>query len=215
MDSSSTSGTSTSTRSRYFSAFTSRSRSTSRSYTPRRRSSSPTETISSWCYIPPHEPSQATKVPDSQITTPGRGLYIRFSPSIFTCEASPPHHPFRTEPTTSKSTAARLKRAIEVAVQNAGMESPTITEEQNPLDGEDASEPKEHKTSKSLFRGTYGQVMSALKNASLTIMPCSEVGFEQGGSLEGHTRCEVSLNHPFACYSSSNATWGTFCRGIQ
>lgn len=63
------------------------------------------------------------------------------------------------------------------------MESPTATDKQNPLDGQDASEPVQQKSSKSLFRGTYGQVMSALKDAGLMMTPCTEAGFEDATRL--------------------------------
>jgi hypothetical protein len=89
------------------------------------------------------------------------------------------------------------------------MESPTATDKQNPLDSKDASVPTQQNTSKSLFRGTYGQVMSALKDAGLMTTPCTEAGFEDGKWEPG--RSESSLICLSACHLSSNATWGTFC----
>jgi hypothetical protein len=157
----------------------SRSRSSSRSYTPRRRSSSPTESLSSWCYIPPYEPSQTPEVSPSEIAKPGRGLYIQFANSFPTSEA-PPSYSSRPEPIRRKSTITRLRRTITTAVQDAGMESPTATDKQNPLDSKDLSQSTQRRSSKSLFRGTYGQVMSALKDAGLMITPCTEAGFEEG-----------------------------------
>lgn len=65
-----------------------------------------------------------------------------------------------------------------MAVKDAGMESPD-TEKRNPMDQDAPSLPQE-KSSKSLFRGTYGQVMSALKDAGLMTTPCAEAGFENG-----------------------------------
>jgi hypothetical protein len=75
------------------------------------------------------------------------------------------------------------------------MESPTATDKQNPLDSKDASVPTQQNTSKSLFRGTYGQVMSALKDAGLMTTPCTEAGFEDGKWEPGNTHEErIELN---------------------
>jgi len=63
------------------------------------------------------------------------------------------------------------------------MESPTATEKRDLLDNKDASGPTLQKTSKSLFRGTYGQVMSALKDAGLMMTPCTEAGLEDATRL--------------------------------
>ena len=184
MDSCSTSGTSVSLPAHSFPSLPSRScsRSSSRSYIPRRRSSSPAESLSSWCSIPPYEPPRTPELPHSADAKPGRGLYIQFSTSTPTCEALPSYSP-RPEPMRSKSAITRLRRTIAGAVQDAGMESPTATEKQNPLDNKDASGSPQHKTTKSLYRGTYGQVMSALKDAGLMTTPCTEAGFE-GGTWE-------------------------------
>jgi hypothetical protein len=185
MDSYSTSETSASTPARSLPSHTLslRSRSSSRSYTRRRRSPSPAESLSSWCSIPPYEPPQVPEAPISGVEKLGRGLYIQFSSSVPTCEAPPSYSPQPErvrEPRRKRSAIARLRRTIANAVQDAGMESPTIAEKQDPPDNNDGSGPNQHKTSKSLYRGTYGQVMSALKDAGLMMTPCTALGFEGG-----------------------------------
>ena len=161
--------------------FSSRSRSSSRSHTPyRRRSPSPTESLSSWCSIPPYEPYEALESTRSEIEKRDRGLYIQFASSFSTAEP-PPSYYSGHEPIRNKSAICRLRRAIANAVQDAGMESPRAVEKQNPLDSNDVSgSPTQQKSSKSLYRGTYGQVMSALKDAGLMATPCTEAGFEDG-----------------------------------
>ena len=123
------------------------------------------------------------EAPISGVEKLGRGLYIQFSSSVPTCEAPPSYSPQPERARDSmrkKSAIARLRRTIANAVQDAGMESPTATEKQDLLDNNDALGPIQHKTSKSLYRGTYGQVMSALKDAGLMTTPCTELGFEGG-----------------------------------
>jgi hypothetical protein len=69
-------------------------------------------------------------------------------------------------------------------VKDAGMESPAAAEKENPMDFQDSSaSPQRKKTSKSLFRGTYGQVMSALKDAGLITTPCKEGGIDSATRL--------------------------------
>lgn len=183
MDSYSTSETSVSVPGRSLPSHASslRSRSSSRSHARRRRSPSPAESLSSWCSIPPYEPPQTPEAPIPGVEKLGRGLYIQFSSSVPTCEAPPSYSPQPERVRDSmrkKSAIARLRRTIANAVQDAGMESPTATEKQDLLDNNDALGPIQHKTSKSLYRGTYGQVMSALKDAGLMTTPCTELGFE-------------------------------------
>jgi len=164
----------------------SRSRSSSRSFKPRRkRTPSPTESITSWCtvppYDPPYDPPKAPEPPQSDSPTKGRGLYIQFS--LFSTSDDPPSYTPRPQPNTSRSYIPRLRRAIANAVKDAGMESPAAAEKENPMDFQDPPAPPQRKTSKSLFRGTYGQVMSALKDAGLTTTPCTEAGFETATRL--------------------------------
>lgn len=73
----------------------------------------------------------------------------------------------------------RLRRAIAAAVQESGMESPNA-EKTDPLEEADSPGGRAAKSTKSLFRGTYGQVMSALKEAGLMTTPCPEDGVEKG-----------------------------------
>jgi hypothetical protein len=190
----------------------SRSRSSSCSHTsPRRRSPSPTESLTSWCTIPPYEPSPAPEAPYAGITKQGRGLYIQFSSSFSTSEP-PPSYYSRPEPMRSKSAICRLKRTIATAVQDAGMESPTVVKKQDAFDSDDTSGLPQQNSSKSLFRGTYGQVMSALKDAGLMTTPCTEAGLEDG-TWKPRVAHEVTIVITYSLHS--NATWSAFCRGIQ
>jgi hypothetical protein len=169
------------------SSLSTRSRSSSRSLTLRRakRSPSPTESITSWCDVPPYEPpqAQAPVAPiEPDIPKGGRGLYIQFS--SFPTSDDPPSYTPRPQPNTSRSYIPRLRRAIANAVTDAGMmESPPAAEKENPMDVQDSSTPPQRKTSKCLFRGTYGQVMSALKDAGLITTPCKEGGIETATRL--------------------------------
>lgn len=161
----------------------SRSRSSSRSFKQlRKRTPSPTESITSWyavpAYDPPYDPPKAPEPPQSDTPKEGRGLYIQFS--SFRASDAPPSYTPRPQPNTSRSYIPRLRRAIANAVKDAGMESPAAAEKDNPMDFQDSSIPPPRKTSKSLFRGTYGQVMAALKDAGLTTAPYVEGEFETG-----------------------------------
>lgn len=139
------------------------------------------EPLTSWCSIPsfaPHQP-QPAPTPRVDVAKPGRGLYIQFTPYVPTSEAPPPHEG-RPRPVTSRSAVLRLRRAIAAAVQESGMESPHA-EKVDPMEEPDSPGGRGMKSTKSLFRGTYGQVMSALKEAGLMTIPCPEEGLEKGG----------------------------------
>lgn len=87
---------------------------------------------------------------------------------------------------------ARLRWAIATAVTRAGMTTPA-TEDSNPMDaassagssdGHGSARSTASTASKqSLFKGTYGQVKEALKNAGLIATPCPETGFENATRL--------------------------------
>lgn len=76
---------------------------------------------------------------------------------------------------------ARLQNLISDAVKKAGMEGAPAAEKQGKTDNIDNSGALPEKaSSKALFRGTYGQVMSALNSKDLMTTPCDEAGFDKG-----------------------------------
>lgn len=129
-----------------------------------------------------HVPSHAHEEPPKPAKAPSPGgLYIRFAT--------------RTDAPTQKISSRRLERlrsAIEDAVTNAGMIKPspdeTGAEAEMALDSMDTkrsrdSSNKKDLSKKALFKGTYGQVKQALKDAGLVTTPCSENGFENATRL--------------------------------
>lgn len=86
----------------------------------------------------------------------------------------------------------RLKQRIAKAVIAAGMDASPGTERTDPMDmptlsrmsygsiQSDGSAPASDDSPGALFRGTYGQVMTALQAAGLIVTPCKESGFDQG-----------------------------------
>ena len=125
-----------------------------------------------------HKPS-TLKVPEpekpAKSPKPG-GLYIRFesSPGVATAKLSSRH-------------MAKLRSAIEDAVTNVGMLKPAVDETGSTgelaLGGDTAKSRnavRKDTSKKALFKGTYGQVKEALKDAGLVTIPCSENGFENG-----------------------------------
>lgn len=105
------------------------------------------------------------------------GLYIRFASSPGTATAR-----------ISSRRLARLRSAIEDAVTEAGMMKPSPDETGSTadmaLDTVDTMRSRDtartDTSKKALFKGTYGQVKQALKEAGLVATPCSENGFEHG-----------------------------------
>lgn len=77
---------------------------------------------------------------------------------------------------------ARLQNLICEAVKKAGMEGPPPSEMQGETDRKDdsGSALPEKSSSKGLFKGTYGQVMTALNSMELMTTPCDEDGFDKG-----------------------------------
>lgn len=124
---------------------------------------------------PPKDEPKQTKAP-----RPG-GLFIRFesSPGIATQKIS-------------SRRLAKLRTAIEDAVTNAGMLKPSPEEAGGSPDMLDANPRSRDTSKKALFKGTYGQVKQALKEAGLVATPCSENGFEHGMSSYGYAICVVS-----------------------
>lgn len=91
----------------------------------------------------------------------------------------------------------RLKQRIATAVIAAGMDASPGTEKTDPMPAiptlsrisygsirSDGSAPAPDDSPGALFRGTYGQVMTALQAAGLIVTPCKESGFDQGAHLE-------------------------------
>ncbi|KAI0354575.1 hypothetical protein OH77DRAFT_1521484 [Trametes cingulata] len=109
--------------------------------------------------------------------TEDHGLYIRFASQL----AKPPCK-------LSEHRLARLKYRIAKAVLAAGMDTSPSGELGDPMDDAGRcrasissihSENVEHEgLPGSLFRGTYGQVMTALRAAGLATVPCKESGVE-------------------------------------
>lgn len=126
--------------------------------------------------------SSTLKVPEPEKPArhpkPG-GLYIRFesSPGVATAKLS-------------SRRLAKLRSAIEDAVTNAGMLKPAVDETgvkdtggEFSLGGDTVKSRdtmRKDTSKKALFKGTYGQVKEALKEAGLVTIPCSENGFENG-----------------------------------
>ncbi|KAG1864668.1 hypothetical protein DFJ58DRAFT_655738 [Suillus subalutaceus] len=94
------------------------------------------------------------------------GLHIQF--------ATPPCDPRAS----SRSRLVRLQKTITSAVVEAGMDTPSALEEQMDV----STNVPDYRSRDTLFRGTYGQVMVALKAAGLVATPCME------GEFAGATR---------------------------
>jgi hypothetical protein len=70
----------------------------------------------------------------------------------------------------------RLQKTITSAVVEAGMDTPSALEEQMDV----STNVTGYHSRDTLFRGTYGQVMVALKAAGLVATPCMEGDFAGG-----------------------------------
>ncbi|KAI0652474.1 hypothetical protein C8Q79DRAFT_102362 [Trametes meyenii] len=114
----------------------------------------------------------------------GNGLYIRFASQLL----QPPRK-------LSVSRLARMKYRIARAVLAAGMDASPGAECADPMDSASVglcrtsvssirSEDVERDGMPgSLFRGTYGQVMTALRAAGLEAVPCEESGVQDATRL--------------------------------
>lgn len=119
-----------------------------------------------------HLPQQPQPAEDGVITHPG-GLYIRHGSDSSVATRK-----------ISERRLVRLRTTIEEAVTKAGMVRPSSDDSNASVDSHSSAETA-HSTStdsskKALFRGTYGQVKQAFKDAGLTSTPCAENGFENG-----------------------------------
>ncbi|EED82758.1 predicted protein [Postia placenta Mad-698-R] len=111
-----------------------------------------------------------------------KGLYIRFASHRY----RPPHK-------LSNSRLLRLKHRIAKAVMAAGMDSSPAGEKEDPIRVHQLSRASygsiqstdslPEQGSGSLFRGTYGQVMSALQSVGLVTTPCKESGVDEATRL--------------------------------
>ncbi|KAG2156550.1 uncharacterized protein EDB93DRAFT_1247253 [Suillus bovinus] len=124
--------------------------------------------IDTWCSIPAHVPKPLPPVPQQEPEgIHVDGLHIQF--------ATPPYDPRAS----SRSRLVRLQKTITSAVVEAGMDTPSSLEEQTDVSTNGVPDYRSRDT---LFRGTYGQVMVALKAAGLVATPCME------GEFAGATR---------------------------
>ncbi|KAG1754956.1 uncharacterized protein EDB91DRAFT_1042360 [Suillus paluster] len=139
--------------------------------------------IDTWCFIPPHVPKPLPPVPQQEAEDVHvDGLHIQF--------ATPPYDPHAS----SRSRLVRLQKTITSAVVEAGMDTPSALEEHMD-DCAPSTKAPDYYSRDTLFRGTYGQVMVALKAAGLVATPCVE------GEFAGATR----LGALFVAHRSSEA----------
>lgn len=126
-------------------------------------------------------PTTTLEVNLSPHDSDGEGLFVSF--------ASSQGHAHRR---LSETRLLRLKHRIANAVVAAGMDTPPAQKSSVPercishgrihtsdLRRAGAASP----APSSFYQGTYGQVMSALKDAGLTTTPCHQSGFADGESL--------------------------------
>ncbi|KAG2350723.1 hypothetical protein BDR05DRAFT_42314 [Suillus weaverae] len=134
------------------------------SSTSKNASSNPIDT---WCCIPAHVPKPLPPVPQQEPEgIHVDGIHIQFATPPCDLRAS------------SRSRLAHLQKTITSAVVEAGMDTPSALEEQ--MDA--STNVPDYHSRDTLFRGTYGQVMVALKAAGLVATPCME------GDFAGATR---------------------------
>ena len=161
----------------------------------RKYTSEPAEALTSWQFVPPHELPEAPDPTPVERAHKGRGLYVQLSPQPGT--DAPPSYTPRPHPSARRASMVRLQNLISEAVKKAGMEGPPPSEKQGEMDHKNNSGASPEKSSsKALFRGTYGQVMTALNSRELMTTPCDEAGFDKGQRL-GHN----TLTHKFTNYS--------------
>lgn len=139
-------------------------------------------------HLPDHPPRP---VDDDEVSPKGNrpgGLYIRFA-----SRANLP--PTRI----SDRRLVRLRGMIEEAVMRAGMVRPpdegTGSIDSHSTDGSETLRSTASDSSKkALFKGTYGQVKQALKEAGLVTTPCPEEGVEHGTFFQLHAINSPDIN---------------------
>jgi hypothetical protein len=91
----------------------------------------------------------------------------------------------------------RLQKTITSAVVDAGMDTPSALEEQINV----STNAPDYHSRDTLFRGTYGQVMVALKAAGLVATPCMEGDFAGGAQSRQIIFFPVSfiISYAFGC----------------
>lgn len=125
-------------------------------------------------------PTTTLEVNLSPHDSDGEGLFVSF--------ASSQGHPHRR---LSETRLLRLKHRIANAVVAAGMDTPPAQKSSIPercvshgrIHTSDLRRAGAAPAPSSFYQGTYGQVMSALKDAGLTTTPCHQSGFADGESL--------------------------------
>ncbi|KZT08691.1 uncharacterized protein LAESUDRAFT_676046 [Laetiporus sulphureus 93-53] len=127
------------------------------------------------------------------------GLFIQFAAST---------RPYRK---MSEGRVRRLKRRIAKAVMAAGMDSSPTSEKANPIEvarlsrlscgSIESTDSVPEDDGAALFRGTYGQVTTALQAAGLITIPCRDVGVDSGDDFDG----VVELNFVFVSCSSARS----------
>jgi hypothetical protein len=121
------------------------------------------------------------------------------------------HSPKHQIASTSDSPQSRLRKLSKIiarAVTSAGMDSPPAKGLEDPISREPGA-PRITTQSGSLYSGTYGQVVTALMAAGLSITPCPGTGTGEGEhsiALREVYSSNVSPSHP---------PWRPLCRSAQ
>lgn len=131
-------------------------------------------------HLPPesHPPVvEKAKLKEKELPPRPGGLYIRFK-----SRSEDPNAPPKK---ISERRLIRLRMAISTAVTNAGMTTPTSADLNSPGESPETltvSSPVKPSSTRNreLYKGTYGQVKEALREAGLIASPCDENGFENG-----------------------------------
>ncbi|KIJ66216.1 hypothetical protein HYDPIDRAFT_26585 [Hydnomerulius pinastri MD-312] len=129
--------------------------------------------LPTWSSIPSHAKPLPPPPPPQAPGARADGLYIQFS-SAQSCPQM-----------SRKDELVHLQKTISSAVLEAGMDTPpSSTDCRGPSDvGHASQRSRGHKTSDTLYCGTYGQMMAALEGAGLSATPCLEAGFSGGTRL--------------------------------
>ncbi|KZV70975.1 hypothetical protein PENSPDRAFT_684987 [Peniophora sp. CONT] len=124
--------------------------------------------------VPPRKRRQPEAFDSDELNIRSGGLHLSFPPATTADNTPNPDPDLQLKAEASR--LRRLSRAIGRAVADAGMISPNRSDG----NGKASSAPG----GQSLFRGTYGQVRTALRSAGLAVHRCEEEGFD-GASRVG------------------------------